>query len=78
MRTTTISDTATTSKKIDWSAFLSMLGPITGLVFVFLLFAILRPKTFLTVDNMQIMLLQTAVVGTAALGMTMIIYFRRN
>ena len=43
------------------------------LSFVFALFAILRPKTFLTVDNMQIMLLQTAVVGTAALGMTMII-----
>jgi ribose transport system permease protein len=73
MSTATISDTSTTSKKIDWSAFLSTLGPIIGLLFVFFLFAILRPKTFLTVDNMQIMLLQTAVVGTAALGMTMII-----
>jgi ribose transport system permease protein len=73
MSTATISVSSTTSKKIDWSAFLSTLGPIMGLVFVFSLFAILKPKTFLTVDNMQIMLLQTAVVGTAALGMTMII-----
>ena len=31
------------------------------------------PHTFLTADNFQIMLLQTAVVGTAALGMTLII-----
>jgi len=52
---------------------LNKLGPFIGLVFVFLLFAILRPQTFLTIDNMQIMLLQTAVVGIAALGMTVII-----
>jgi ribose/xylose/arabinose/galactoside ABC-type transport system permease subunit len=52
---------------------LNKLGPILGLALVFALFAILRPKTFLTVDNMQIMLLQTAVVATAALGMTVII-----
>lgn len=49
------------------------LGPFLGLIFVFGLFAILRPHTFLTADNMQIMLLQTAVVATAALGMTLII-----
>jgi ribose/xylose/arabinose/galactoside ABC-type transport system permease subunit len=54
----------------DW---LRKLGPLLGLMFVFILFAALRPKTFLTVDNLQIMMLQTAVVGTAALGMTMVI-----
>ncbi|MCI0694329.1 ABC transporter permease [candidate division KSB1 bacterium] len=54
----------------DW---LRKLGPLFGLLFVFILFAALRPKTFLTVDNLQIMMLQTAVVGTAALGMTMVI-----
>jgi ribose/xylose/arabinose/galactoside ABC-type transport system permease subunit len=43
------------------------------LIFVTGLFAALRPRTFLTADNFQIMLLQTAVVGAAALGMTMII-----
>jgi ribose transport system permease protein len=73
MSTATVSDTASTTKKIDTATILSTLGPIIGLVVVFALFAILRPKTFLTLDNIQIMLLQTAVVGTAALGMTMII-----
>ena len=73
MSTATILDTATTTEKLDTAAILSSLGPIIGLVVVFALFAILRPKTFLTLDNIQIMLLQTAVVGSAALGMTMII-----
>ncbi len=55
------------------SALLTRLGPLIGLVFVIALFGMLRPRTFLTTDNFQIMLLQTAVVATAALGMTMII-----
>ena len=52
---------------------LTKLGPLIGLVFVIALFGVLRPRTFLTTVNFQIMLLQTAVVATAALGMTMII-----
>jgi ribose transport system permease protein len=56
-----------------WTTLVSVVGPIVGLAFVFALFAALRPHSFLTVDNLQIMLLQTAVVGTGALGMTMII-----
>jgi ribose transport system permease protein len=52
---------------------LAMLGPVIGLVFVFALFSVLQPKTFLNVDNMQIILRQTAVIGTAAIGMTLII-----
>ena len=52
---------------------LKKLGPLTGLVFVFALFSILRPESFPTTDNIQLMLLQTAVVGTAALGMTIVI-----
>ncbi len=54
-------------------AMLSKLGPIIGLIFVFALFSVLEPRTFLNSDNMQIMLLQTAVVATAALGATVII-----
>ena len=49
------------------------LGPVLGLILVVALFSLLRPRTFCTVGNLQIMLLQTAVVGTAALGMTLII-----
>lgn len=59
--------------RFDWRTLPAKLGPLIGLVFVVALFAALRPRTFLTPDNFQIMLLQTAVVGTAALGMTLII-----
>jgi ribose/xylose/arabinose/galactoside ABC-type transport system permease subunit len=52
---------------------LPSLGPLLGLLLVVALFTVLRPKTFPTEANFQIMLLQTAVVGTAALGMTLII-----
>ena len=64
--------TSRKSKK-NWNATLNKLGPLIGLVFVFALFAALRPKTFLSMNNIEIMLLQTAVVGTAAMGMTLII-----
>jgi ribose/xylose/arabinose/galactoside ABC-type transport system permease subunit len=37
------------------------------------LFSTLRPRQFPTAANVEIMLLQTAVVGTAALGMTLVI-----
>jgi ribose/xylose/arabinose/galactoside ABC-type transport system permease subunit len=55
------------------SSALGALGPVLGLAFAFLLFALLEPKTFLSFDNLQIILMETAVVGTAALGMTVII-----
>lgn len=58
---------------MPWKRLLTRLGPLLGLLFVVALFAALRPTTFLTEANFQIMLLQTAVVGTAALGMTLII-----
>src|SRR5262245_19194124 len=57
----------------DWRSIIAKLGPVIGLVFVYGLFAILKPATFLTTNNLEVMLLQTAVVGTAALGMTLII-----
>ncbi len=61
------------SGKLNWASLWKKLGPFIGLLFVFGLFAVLRPKTFLSTVNLQIMLLQTAVVGTGALGMTIII-----
>jgi ribose transport system permease protein len=57
----------------DWSGIVSKLGPVFGLLVVFVLFALLRPGTFLTFDNVELILLQTAVVGTAALGSTLVI-----
>src|SRR5580658_2159970 len=57
----------------QWSSSLSTVGPIVGLFFVFALFSILQPKNFLSLENLQIILLNPAVVGTAALGSTIII-----
>lgn len=61
------------SPKRNWMTWLSKLGPLIGLAFVVGLFSILCPRTFPTSSNFQLMLIQTAVVGTAALGMTLII-----
>ncbi len=58
---------------IKWGNLLAKLGPLIGLVFVFLLFSVLRPHLFLQPDNIKGMLLDTVIVGIGALGMTMII-----
>jgi ribose transport system permease protein len=55
------------------SVWVDKIGPMIGLLCVVGLFSLLRPQSFATLDNAQLILLQTAVVGTAALGMTMII-----
>ena len=66
------------ARRFNWAAVLGKLGPLIGLVFVFGLFAILSrtvegASPFATLDNCQLMLRQTSVVGIAALGMTLII-----
>jgi len=60
------------------SSALKKLGPFIGLALVFGLFSIIkpdphRPNPFPTLENIQLMIRLTAVVGTGALGMTMII-----
>ncbi len=52
---------------------LASAGPLFGLILVTALFAALRFETFVTFDNFAIILQQTAVIGIAALGMTLII-----
>jgi ribose/xylose/arabinose/galactoside ABC-type transport system permease subunit len=54
-------------------AFLSRIGPVVGLIGVVIFFSIRAPRTFPTLGNAQIILMQTAVVATAALGMTIIV-----
>lgn len=54
-------------------SLLAALGPLVGLAAAWLLFALLAPETFLTWENHRLMLLLTAVVGTAAIGATLII-----
>lgn len=48
-------------------------GPAIGLVAAWLLFAALAGGDFVSAPNQRLMLLQTAVVGTAAVGATLII-----
>lgn len=54
-------------------AWIAQLGPAVGLIAVWLLFAGLKGGEFTKWDNQRLMLTQTAVVGTAAVGATLII-----
>src|SRR3954468_17526424 len=58
---------------VDFRTVLTKLGPLIGLVFVVALFSALRFNSFFTLSNFELILRQTAVVGTASLGMTLII-----
>lgn len=62
------------TSKTSWLRHaLTAFGPLIGLVAVCVLFAALRFDTFVTRDNFAIILQQTAVIGLAALGMTLVI-----
>jgi ribose transport system permease protein len=49
------------------------LGPLAGLFLVYLLFVLIGPESFATARTLETIARQTAIVGTAALGMTMVI-----
>lgn len=53
--------------------WLSALGPLIGLVLVYVFFAIVGPDSFTSVRTLETIARQTAIVGTAALGMTLVI-----
>ncbi len=59
------------SERIE--AMVRALGPVAGLLLAWVLFAVLAGGDFTRLDNQRLMLLQTAVVGTAAIGATFII-----
>jgi len=52
---------------------LPSLGPLIGLVFVFVLFLLLSPGAFASFYNIKTILTQSVIVGIAALGMTLVI-----
>jgi len=64
---------STASALLDWRVWLRRLGPLVVLIVVFVFFAANEPAKFLNPGNLRIMLMETAVVATAALGMTIII-----
>jgi len=53
--------------------WLNTLGPLLGLIIVFAIFAVIAPSSFSTVRNLEMIARQTAIVGVAALGMTLVI-----
>jgi len=69
-----MSESAPTVPKTSWlRQVLTAFAPLVGLAAVCLLFAVLRFDTFVTRDNFSIIFQQTAVIGIAALGMTLVI-----
>jgi ribose transport system permease protein len=57
----------------DWRRWLNMLGPVLALLAVYGLFALIAPPSFRTGRNLETIARQTTIVGTAALGMTLVI-----
>ena len=60
--------TGAAGKRTRFTDAIGALGPLIGLAFVWLLFAVLSGEDFVKWENQRLMLLQTAVVGTADWG----------
>ncbi|MBP1656127.1 MAG: monosaccharide-transporting ATPase [Bacteroidetes bacterium] len=56
-----------------FSSLAQALGPVAGLIVIFGLFAVIGPDSFSSSSNLETIARQTAIVGSAALGMTLII-----
>ncbi len=61
------------SARVGAATLLRVVGPFLSLGLVFTLFAILRPETFLSLDNLRTVPAQTVIVAIGAIGMTLII-----
>jgi ribose transport system permease protein len=59
--------------RVNWRGLLNTLSPVLALVAVFELFVLIAPSSFATVRNIEMIARQTAIVGVAALGMTLVI-----
>jgi ribose transport system permease protein len=57
----------------NWRGWLNIISPVLALFAVFGLFALIAPSSFATTRNMELIARQTAIVGVAALGMTLVI-----
>lgn len=71
-----MTDTQTRAQEVaglSWRRWLNTLGPVLGLLAVYVLFMLIAPASFSTFDNLETIARQTAIVGMAALGMTLVI-----
>ncbi len=57
-------------KPLPW---LTRMGPLFGLLGIYILFALIGPESFSSAANLETMARHTAIVGIAALGMTLVI-----
>jgi len=57
----------------DVMKWINRLAPVFGVIFVYLLFAIIGPETFTSAKNLETIARQSSIVGMAALGMTLVI-----
>jgi ribose transport system permease protein len=64
---------AKTTNKLKSLPWLSRLGPIAGLLAIYLLFALIGPESFSSTANLETIVRHTTIVGMAALGMTLVI-----
>jgi len=66
-------ETVQTKPGFNWRNWLNIIGPVGGLIFVYALFAAIGPSGFSSPRNLETILRQTAITGTASLGMTLVI-----
>ena len=57
----------------NYGDYLKQLGALAGLTLAIAFFSVMRPRTFFTLDTVDLVLRNTAIVATAAMGMTLII-----
>jgi len=60
-------------RKLVFIKYLNKLGPLMGLILVYLFFLIIGPESFRTTRNLETIARQSAIVGIGALGMTFVI-----
>jgi ribose transport system permease protein len=68
-----MTETAPTKIQIKTMPWLSRLGPLVGLLAIYILFAFMGPDSFSSTANLETIARHTAIVGIAALGMTLVI-----
>jgi ribose transport system permease protein len=56
-----------------FSSLTQALGPLAGLLVIFGLFAVIGPESFSSSSNLETIARQSAIVGAAALGRSLII-----
>lgn len=61
------------SSRKFWHRSLNTMGPVIGLLLIYIFFMAIGPSSFSGTRNLETIARQTVIVGTAALGMTLII-----